>query len=51
VSLAMIPSIAKGTHQIGLMVEVSSSFRYAAINLVGIKAMAFISLFASGNSL
>jgi hypothetical protein len=49
-SLAMIPTVSAGQHRIGVQVDVSSSYN-TAITLVGVKVMAMIALYATGNSL
>jgi hypothetical protein len=48
-SMAIIPTVAAGQHKIGMEVYVGSY--NTPITLVGVKTVAFISLFASGNSL
>jgi len=49
-SLAVIPSVSAGQHRIGVQVDVSSSYK-TAITLVGVKAIAMISLYSSANAL
>jgi hypothetical protein len=49
-SLAIIPSVAPGQHQVGIEVDISSTYK-TAITLVGAKAMAFVSLYNAGNVL
>jgi hypothetical protein len=48
-SLAMIPSIQPGQHNIGLEVEVGNSYR-TPVYLVGAKTIAFVSLFNYSNN-
>lgn len=48
-SMAIIPSLAAGQHKIGMEVYVGTY--NVPVLLVGLKTIAFISLFASGNSL
>jgi hypothetical protein len=50
ISLMMMPSITAGQHNIGLQLDVSSTYR-TSVFLSGVKGMAFISLYSSGNSL
>jgi hypothetical protein len=49
-SMTMIPTVTAGQHRIGLRVQVSS-FYHTSVTLVGVKIMAMISTYASGNSL
>jgi hypothetical protein len=48
-SIAVIPSLAAGQHKIGMQVYVGTY--NTPITLIGLKTIAMISLFASGNSL
>jgi hypothetical protein len=49
-SLTMIPSCSAGQHNIGIQVQVSHIY-FTPITLVGVKVLAMISNFASGNVL
>jgi hypothetical protein len=49
-SMALIPSVSAGQHQIGIRVQVSNQY-FTTVTLVGIKIIAMISTYASGNSL
>jgi hypothetical protein len=49
-SMTMIPTCTAGQHQIGLRVQVSNNY-FTSVNLVGVKVLALISTYASGNSL
>jgi hypothetical protein len=49
-SMTMIPSVSAGQHKIGLRIQVSNQY-FTSINLVGVKILAMISTYASGNSL
>lgn len=49
-SLTVVPSVAAGTHTIGLQVDMTSDYS-APITLVGAKTIGMISLYSSGNSL
>lgn len=49
-SMTMIPTCTAGQHQIGLRVQVSNHY-WSTVTLVGVKVMALISVYASGNSL
>jgi hypothetical protein len=48
-SIAMIPSLSAGQHKIGMQVEVGTA--NTPITLIGVKVVAMISLYQSGNSL
>lgn len=48
-SIAQIPSLAAGQHKIGMQVDVGTA--NVPITLIGVKVIAMISLYASGNSL
>lgn len=49
-SMTMIPSCSAGQHKIGMRIQVSSDYN-TPIVLEGVKIMAMISVYASGNSL
>jgi hypothetical protein len=49
-SMTMIPSISAGQHKIGMRVQVSSDYN-TPVTLLGVKIMALIAVYASGNSL
>jgi hypothetical protein len=49
-SLAVIPSLSAGQHQIGIKTQLSNIY-HSTVDLQGVKILAFISVFASGNSL
>jgi hypothetical protein len=49
-SLAVIPSVSAGQHQIGIKTQLSHTY-YSNVSLQGVKIIALISTFASGNSL
>jgi hypothetical protein len=49
-SLAMIPSVTAGQHQIGIRTQLSHTY-FSTVDLTGVKIIALISTFASGNSL
>lgn len=49
-SMTMIPTCTVGQHKIGLRVQVSNQY-FTSINLVGVKILAMISTYASGNTL
>lgn len=48
-SIAMIPSLAAGQHKIGMQVQVGTY--NTPVTLIGVKTVAMISLYQSGNSL
>lgn len=48
-SMAIIPAISVGQHKIGVQVDVGTY--QTAVTLVGVKTMAMIALYASGNTL
>ncbi len=49
-SLQVIPSVSAGQHTIGVQPQISSNYQ-VAVNLVGVKIIAMMSLYASGNVL
>ena len=49
-SMTMIPAVTAGQHQIGLRVQLSHRY-FSSITLVGVKVLALISDYATGNSL
>jgi hypothetical protein len=49
-SMAMIPSVSAGQHQIGLRTQLSHTY-FSTVTLQGVKIIALISTFASGNVL
>lgn len=49
-SMAMIPSVTAGQHVIGLRAQVSGNY-WDPVTVTGVKVMALMSVFASGNSL
>lgn len=49
-SMTLVPNVTAGQHQIGVRVQVSNIY-YTSITLVGVKIIAMISTFASGNVL
>ena len=49
-SLTVIPSVSAGQHQIGVKTQLSNIY-FSAVTLQGVKIVAFISTFASGNVL
>jgi hypothetical protein len=49
-SMQIIPSVSAGQHIIGLQPQISSSYK-VAVNLVGVKIVAMMALYASGNAL
>jgi len=49
-SLAVIPSVSQGQHQIGIKTQLSNWY-WSGVQLQGVKIIAFISTFASGNVL
>lgn len=50
VSIAVIPSVTAGQHTIGVMTQVSSSYK-ASIAMIGVKVIGLMSVYSSGNSL
>lgn len=49
-SMTLIPSVSAGQHKIGLRVQVDNSHT-TSITLIGVKIIAMISVYSSGNSL
>lgn len=49
-TICVIPSVTSGQHKLGAFVQVSSNYN-SAVTLVGVKVMAFIALYSTGNSL
>jgi hypothetical protein len=49
-SMALIPSVAAGSHTIGIEVEVGPNYT-TPITLIGVKTLAFVATFNSGNVL
>jgi hypothetical protein len=49
-SLAVIPSVSAGQHTIGIKTQLSHIY-FSTVDLQGVKIIAFISTFASGNAL
>lgn len=49
-SMTMIPSVSAGQHQIGIKTQLSHTY-FSTVTLQGVKIIALISTFASGNSL
>lgn len=49
-SMTMIPSVSAGQHVIGLRVQVNGNY-WEPITVTGVKIMALMSVFASGNTL
>lgn len=50
VSMGLVPSVSAGQHKVGIRVDMGSFYK-TAITLVGVKAIAMISLYSSGNTL
>lgn len=50
VSMQIIPSVSAGQHVIGVQPQISSSYK-VAVNLVGVKILAMMAVYASGNAL
>jgi hypothetical protein len=49
-SMTMIPAVTAGQHQVGLRVQVSNRY-FDSMTLVGVKILALVSVYATGNSL
>lgn len=49
-SMAVIPSVATGQHKIGIQVAVQNAHK-TAVTVVGVKVLAFIALYNTGNAL
>jgi hypothetical protein len=49
-SMTLIPDCTAGQHQIGVRVQVSNTY-FTTVTLVGVKILAMLSTYASGNSL
>jgi hypothetical protein len=49
-SMQVMPSVSAGQHTIGVQPQISSSYK-VAVNLVGVKIMAMMAVYASGNVL
>ena len=49
-SIAVAPTVTSGQHKLGAFIQVSSNYT-TAITLVGVKVMAFVSLYNAGNTL
>lgn len=49
-SIQVIPSVTSGQHKLGAFVQVSSNYN-TPVTMIGVKVMAFIALYSTGNSL